>query len=256
MRNKTIFTTGAITGALLGAAILGYNTNTNTHNKHPCEGKTPTECAQEMPVERTPQHMQEFEDELAPGRTIFDEWQANIEGVVDTTYNVSEAVRHVNAPFFYEVNKAAHECDFSVPLAYAVMKQESDFDPRAVSRTGATGLMQLTAGTAGYMGVNDRNDVEENIRGGVCYLARLRDHYNIEDLDLLLASYNAGPGAVRRAPGETFEEKRGSMGSQADVFVPLVRGTLEEITRASREQIIDRSIIDEAHRLAYNDLKN
>jgi hypothetical protein len=82
----------------------------------------------------------------------------------------------------------------------AVIKVESDYDPRAVSSAGAMGLMQLMPETATRMQVRDAFDPRENIFGGVRYLRILANLFN-GDLDLTIAAYNAGEGAVERAKG-------------------------------------------------------
>ncbi len=80
-------------------------------------------------------------------------------------------------------------------LVRAVIKVESDYDPRAVSYAGARGLMQLMPETADRMQVKDINDPRENIFGGVRYLRVLANMFN-GDLELTVAGYNAGEGAV------------------------------------------------------------
>lgn len=85
-------------------------------------------------------------------------------------------------------------------LVRAVILVESNFDPATVSHKGARGLMQLMPGTAKRFAVREMHDPEENIRGGVAYLAFLLDlHPN--DLTRVLASYNAGENAVARYRG-------------------------------------------------------
>lgn len=80
-------------------------------------------------------------------------------------------------------------------LVRAVIKVESDYDPRAVSYAGARGLMQLMPETAERLGVKDINDPRENIFGGVRYLRLLANMFN-GDLDFTVAAYNAGENAV------------------------------------------------------------
>lgn len=80
-------------------------------------------------------------------------------------------------------------------LVSAVMRVESCYDARAVSRSGARGLMQLMPATAIELGVNDSFDPEQNVGGGVRYLARMLKRFN-NDVRLALAAYNAGPESV------------------------------------------------------------
>jgi soluble lytic murein transglycosylase-like protein len=75
---------------------------------------------------------------------------------------------------------------------------ESGFNPRAISRRGAIGLMQLLPTTARRYGAFNAFDPEQNIRAGALYLADLITRYGEKKLDLVLAAYNAGENAVEK----------------------------------------------------------
>jgi soluble lytic murein transglycosylase-like protein len=98
------------------------------------------------------------------------------------------------------IRVAAERHGVAAPLLKAVMAVESNFDPGAVSHKGATGLMQLMPGTARDLYVADLLDPAQNIDGGARYLRLLQDEFH-GDLVRVLAAYNAGPEAVRRARG-------------------------------------------------------
>ena len=93
-------------------------------------------------------------------------------------------------------------------LVVPVIEVESGFNPSARSPKNAQGLMQLIPETAERFGVNNVWDPEQNLRGGMAYLKWLMSHFS-EDLELVLAAYNAGEGAVERYLGvPPFAETR------------------------------------------------
>lgn len=95
------------------------------------------------------------------------------------------------------INRASRAHDLDPALVKAVIRAESDFDPKAVSHVGASGLMQLMPGTARDLGVSDPFDPEQNVMGGTRYLRQMLDRYD-GDLDSALAAYNWGPGNFDR----------------------------------------------------------
>jgi len=106
------------------------------------------------------------------------------------------------------VREAAERHQVDPALVRAVIQTESNWNPSAVSRKGAFGLMQLIPTTAQRFGVNDLFSPKQNVDAGVKYLKTLLERYN-GNLDLALAAYNAGEGAVDRAHGiPAFRETR------------------------------------------------
>jgi hypothetical protein len=106
-------------------------------------------------------------------------------------------------PFQKLIHDAAARYNLDPTLIHSVISIESNFDPKAVSRKNARGLMQLMPRTAELMGVKDSFDPAQNIDGGSHYLSDLLKKYG-NDLTLALAAYNAGPDSVdkygRRVP--------------------------------------------------------
>lgn len=97
------------------------------------------------------------------------------------------------------IERAASREGLSADLIHAVVRAESGYDPGARSSAGAMGLMQLMPGTARGLGVTDPWDPEQNVFGGARYLRQQIERFG--DLELALAAYNAGPGAVSRHGG-------------------------------------------------------
>ena len=98
------------------------------------------------------------------------------------------------------IDRIAQKHGLDPELVKAVARVESNYKPRAISRKGAQGIMQLLPATAKRFGVADAFDPAQNIEGGVRYLKFLRDLFP-DNLSLVLAAYNAGENAVRKHRG-------------------------------------------------------
>jgi soluble lytic murein transglycosylase len=118
------------------------------------------------------------------------------------------SVAPVNASYDSLIRTASGRYNIDADLVRAVIKTESDFNATARSRKGAMGLMQLMPDTARLHNVFDAYNPEENVEGGVRHLRMLLDRYQ-GDLELSLAAYNAGSGAVEKHRGiPPFAETR------------------------------------------------
>ena len=112
-----------------------------------------------------------------------------------TAMDVAPAVMESQLLDVVAENAAKHE--ISADLVRAVIRVESNWNPRARSAKGAQGLMQLMPATAAQYGVSNAYDPEQNIKAGVAYLKSLIDRFDGKT-ELALAAYNAGPGAVEK----------------------------------------------------------
>lgn len=139
-----------------------------------------------------------------------------------------------NLPFGNAMAIAAERHEVDPLLVAAVVEAESRFVPTAVSPRGAVGLMQVLPTTAASLGARNLSDPHVNLDVGSRYLRRLLRDYK-GDLELALAAYNAGPGAVERYGGvPPFRETREYVGKVlrlyekhqrgVDPFVPLRAG--------------------------------
>jgi len=98
------------------------------------------------------------------------------------------------------VEKTAQRFAVDPQLVNAIIQVESEYNPHAVSRKGALGLMQLLPSTASLLGVRNAFDPKQNIEGGVTHLKNLLEHFG-GDVPLSLAAYNSGARAVERSGG-------------------------------------------------------
>lgn len=116
-------------------------------------------------------------------------WAASCKGVT------KEILDQRAAQWQAMVTKHSKAHGVPAALVRAVMRVESCYDPRAVSRVGARGLMQLMPETAAHLGVRDSFDADQNIAGGARYLRQLLERFK-NNTRLAVAAYNAGPSAV------------------------------------------------------------
>jgi hypothetical protein len=126
------------------------------------------------------------------------------------------------------IQEAATTYDVDPELIRAVIRTESSFDPEAISPAGAQGLMQLMPFLSKELGVKDPLDPRDNIFGGVKYLRKLLTRHD-GNVPLAIASYNAGPTAVKRYKGiPPYKETRG--------YVKKITGLLADAQTADAPQ--------------------
>ncbi|MFZ0478194.1 MAG: lytic transglycosylase domain-containing protein [Terriglobales bacterium] len=123
------------------------------------------------------------------------------------------------------IEQAAARHNVDPNLVRSVIKVESNFNPNAVSRKGAMGLMQLMPATARSLNVSNPFDPEQNVEAGVRHLRHLLDSYG-GDVRLSLAAYNAGAGAVAKSAGvPRFAETRNYVRRITDLYAGTDGGT-------------------------------
>lgn len=147
------------------------------------------------------------------------------------------------------VRDASARHNLDPALVKAVIGVESNWNPAAVSRKGALGLMQLIPTTAGQFGVGNALDPAQNVEGGASYLRSLLDRYH-GDLELTLAAYNAGPGAVERSGGiPNIRETRSYVQRVTDTYFRPDSGRDPAFVGARHSRI--RQDVDDAGRVVF-----
>jgi soluble lytic murein transglycosylase-like protein len=163
------------------------------------------QTARTVRVARTAQAARAIEPPLPPKPVV----RASI--LVPLSIEIPELhVFDQRATYSWMIRDAALRRALPPKLVEAIVRVESDFNPREVSNKGALGIMQVIPSTGARFGVRRHElfDPARNIAAGTAYLAWLRDRYR-GDLDRMLAAYNAGEGAVDRYDGvPPFPETR------------------------------------------------
>lgn len=122
------------------------------------------------------------------------------DGAEEMNASSSKVPKKKDEMFHPIINEAASRYEVDPALVKAIIMAESGYNPRAISKRGAKGLMQLMPLTAESLGVEDAFDPANNIRAGVGYFRRLLNQFD-GDVELALAAYNAGSKKVRQYKG-------------------------------------------------------
>ncbi len=139
------------------------------------------------------------DDEIVIDSIVVEPELAPPGGPFDLSYR-SDRKALFGSPYDAIIEREAKTFDIDASLVSALIRAESNYEPRAISRKGARGLMQLMPATARRLAVRRPFDPESNVRGGVKYLRQLVDRFGHRP-DLVLAAYNAGEGAVEAYGG-------------------------------------------------------
>jgi soluble lytic murein transglycosylase len=154
--------------------------------------------------------------------------------VIKNRYSFTSTGRiETNDDYVALIRHYSNQYSLNANLVQAVIKAESNFDPYAISKVGAQGLMQLMPGTAAELAIRDPFDPGQNIAGGTQYLFKLLKMFG-NDLDLALAAYNAGPGTVKRYGGVPPYQETVN-------YIAKVKRFMVEFASGGERVLIDRS---------------
>ena len=163
----------------------------------------------EITLHRMSEIEQSFQSLLARSQSAMPNAQQDFQKILDKTVQLEKD--NNKCPTSTNANASRAEIDslieeysakngLDADFVKAVVRQESGFNPKATSKCGAMGLMQLMPSTAKGLGVTNAYDAEQNIYGGTKYLKGLLDRFD-NNKELALAAYNAGPNAVKKYKG-------------------------------------------------------
>jgi len=148
--------------------------------------------------------MQVADYQLRVAREIADlQRQSAVEGMGAGMASYQPVSPTERVPYMAEIDRAARAANVDPRLLAGLVRQESNFNPNAVSSAGAIGLAQLMPGTARELGVNPRN-IQQNLEGGARYLRQMIDMFG--SVEAGLRAYNQGPGNQRRFPAGVSSE--------------------------------------------------
>lgn len=153
----------------------------------------------------------------------------------------AEVIDRKTRPYLSKIKKYSKEYGVEEDLVRAIIRQESCFKPKAKSRVGAMGLMQLMPKTAEYLGIKDAWNPDQNIRGGVKYISRQLKRFR-GNKEYALAAYNAGPGAVLKHDGiPPYRETQNYVGSIMEEYARLQkhRSTIKHSSLSKKSQLPD-----------------
>ncbi|MFD2371777.1 lytic transglycosylase domain-containing protein [Brevibacillus sp. GCM10020057] len=186
-----------------------------------------------------------LQEQLAAGQRVItaEEIIADLDGSPEWTYTqgsaasragrTAEATGSGRAPstaaLLEKIDRVAQSIGVDNDLVREVVRAESNFNPSALSKAGAKGLMQLMDQTARAMNVRNVYNPDENLAGGTKYLKSLLDRYD-GNVKVALAAYNAGPGRINRLgidSDEELEEKYSQLPKETQRYVEKIMNRLQ-----------------------------